>query len=363
MMNRSQRTLLCLVLLGSTLPLAAPALAFELFGIRLWGSDESEDAVEVIDPVRYTIVFEVDTDHEDLESALRDASALWTDRDEPAPGRAGLIAKARGDYRRLLAALYNAGHYGPEISIRLAGREASEVTLGDPLPAEIPVAVAIRPGPRFRFGIAEILNPPPWTEEQHPGTVGFQVGAPAQATRIGAASRLAVERWRRISHAKARETGREVVADHETRRLEASILIDPGRAAVYGPVQVVGHSRVDSDFIAYMADLRSAGTSIPTSLPRRRRDSPGSGPSIWCRSKRPTRSPRTALCRSASASRIASPAPSGSARASVRSKGSPSRASGCTATSSAVPSSFVSTRPSRVWARTATWRTSPTRWA
>jgi translocation and assembly module TamA len=255
MMNTSQRTLLCLVLLAGTLPLAAPALAFELFGIRLWGSDESEDAVEVIDPVRYTIVFEVDTDQEDLEPALRDASALWNDRDEPAPGRAGLIAKARGDYRRLLAALYNAGHYGPEISIRLAGREASEVTLGDPLPAEIPVAVAIRPGPRFRFGIAEILNPPPWTEEQHPGTVGFQVGAPAQATRIGAASRLAVERWRRISHAKARETGREVVADHETRRLEASILIDPGRAAIYGPVQVVGHSRVDSDFIAYMADL------------------------------------------------------------------------------------------------------------
>jgi translocation and assembly module TamA len=250
-----RRTLLAAILLGSALPFAAPAPALELFGIRLWGGEEDEEVVEVIDPIRYEITFEVDTDREELQRVLRDASALWADRDAPAPGRAGLIAKARGDYRRLLAALYNAGHYGPEISITLAGREAAEVTLADPLPPELPVAVTIRPGPRFRFGVAEIVNAPPWTGKRHPGAVDFEVGATARATRVGAASQLAVERWRQISHAKAQESARDLVADHTTNLLEARIFIDPGRAAVYGPVQVVGRSRVDDDFIAYMADL------------------------------------------------------------------------------------------------------------
>jgi translocation and assembly module TamA len=267
MWNRARRALLAVALLGGTLPVAAPALAFELFGLRLWGRDEpATETVEVIDPVRLSIAFRVDTDREDLESALRDASALWNGREEPAAGRAGLLAKARGDYRRLLAAAYNAGHYGPEISIRLAGREAAEMTPGDTLPAQVPVAVLIRPGPRFRFGRADIRNAPRWTAAERPGAVGFARGETAQATRIAAASRLAVARWRRLGHAKARETGREVVADHATGLLEVQISIDPGRPTVYGPVQVVGDSRVERDFIARIADLAPGAAFDPDEL-------------------------------------------------------------------------------------------------
>jgi translocation and assembly module TamA len=46
---------------------------------------------------------------ESLRRTLENASSLWTDRETPASGNAGLIAKARGDYRRILAALYGEG--------------------------------------------------------------------------------------------------------------------------------------------------------------------------------------------------------------------------------------------------------------
>jgi translocation and assembly module TamA len=99
----------------------APAPAFELFGIHLWGPREEEDAIEVIDPLAYTVTWRVAGGDEGLRRRLETASSLWSDREAPASGSAGLIAKARGDYRRLLAALYAEGYYGPAISIRAAG--------------------------------------------------------------------------------------------------------------------------------------------------------------------------------------------------------------------------------------------------
>ncbi len=58
---------------------------------------------------------------------MRNASALIADQAEPASGTAGLVAKARGDYRRLLAALYAEGRYGGAVSIRIGGREAADI--------------------------------------------------------------------------------------------------------------------------------------------------------------------------------------------------------------------------------------------
>ena len=77
----------------------------------------------MIDPLPYTVDLAVAGGDGGLERQLETASSLWTDRETPASGTAGLLAKARGDYRRLLAALYAAGYYGPSISIRAAGQE------------------------------------------------------------------------------------------------------------------------------------------------------------------------------------------------------------------------------------------------
>lgn len=248
---------------------AMPAAAFSLFGIHLWGEREDQEAgFEIIDPLPYDVQFVVTGDTNGLERQLQNASGLWAGQDKPASGVGGLLARARGDYRRILAALYNQGYYGPEISIRLAGQEAADLTLDARLPQPTQVVVAVRPGPRFKFGEAAIVNAPPLKvadddEVRDDLANDFRTGADAKATVVSAASSTAIERWRQLSRAKAQETGRSVVAEHPTSRLDVVITLDPGRPAKFGRTAVSGTRRVDTGFVAYMADLTPGDSFDP----------------------------------------------------------------------------------------------------
>ena len=262
------------LLAGSLAVTAAPAAAFSLFGLHLWGSrNDAEDPFEVIDPLNYTVTLSVAGGEDDLQARMEGASSLWTDRERPVSGNGGLLSKARGDYRRLLASLYGAGYYGPEISIRAAGQEVSDLTLAYDFPPNVPIAIRVAAGPRFRFGATEIVNRPPrvvvesdLADGETPELVGFVTGEPALSGVIDRVSAISVERWRQVSRAKAREAGREVVADHANDRLDVSLVIDPGRAARYGPVTVAGSTRVDPAFIAYMADIEEGDDFDPDEL-------------------------------------------------------------------------------------------------
>lgn len=248
--------------LGTALALLAaePGGAVTLFGIQLWGSAEEDTAIDIIDPLPFTLDLAVTGGSDRLRTAIQRASSLYGNQGTPASGRGGLIAQARGDYRRILAALYANAHYGGEISIRIAGIEAADITLDTPLEPGTPVVVRVDPGPRFRFGLAEIVNPPPPEVQagdrvDDPVAENFRTGARADAAVVTAAANTSVERWRQAGHPKAREAARDVVADHGTRRLDARIVLDPGRAATFGTVRVAGTARVDPGFVAYMADI------------------------------------------------------------------------------------------------------------
>ena len=249
-----------------------PAHAFEIFGIKLFGaSDKAAEDDTIGEPQHYDVEFAVADD--DVDKRLKGASTLWADRDEPASGAAGLIAKARGDYRRLLAALYAEGRYGGTISIRIDGREASDLapdaTLADPAR----VAVAVDPGPLFHFRQAEIANQAPPTSDRRdqvddPAEEGF---APGQVARSGAvlrAERLSVEAWRQQGYAKAEIAGRRVEAAHGEDVIDARITVEPGRKAHYGPVTVEGAERVDAEWIAWMTGLRPGEEYDPDDLKR-----------------------------------------------------------------------------------------------
>jgi translocation and assembly module TamA len=253
----------------------APAAAFEIFGIKFFERENQENPEDVIgEPQRYTITFTVAGDPSgDIETTLQNASTLYGDRDEPASGAAGLLATARGDYQRLLYALYGVGRYGPTISIRVDGREAADVppdaTLADPAA----VAVSVDVGPEFRFGQAAIVNraPPPADPDDRvdsPEDAGFVSGAVARSGAVLSAGRLAVEEWREQGYAKARLADQRVEAAHDTATLDAQLTIDPGRIAVYGPVTVQGTERMDPAFTAFMAGLPEGREYDPDDLKR-----------------------------------------------------------------------------------------------
>src|SRR5690606_14099365 len=212
----------------------SPALAFELFGIRLWGEDKKTDP-DIIDPKTYEVEVTTTGDRKnadgteaDLKSVVEGASGLVTDADKPASGSAGLLAKARGDYRRILAALYGEGRYGGTISILVDGREANDIPPDADIPNNAKVAISVDPGPQFLFSRTAISNiaPPPTDKKDHvesPESIGFAPGQVARSGTILRAERLAVEAWRQQGYAKARVTGENVVADHADDRLSADI--------------------------------------------------------------------------------------------------------------------------------------------
>ena len=83
---------------------ARPAAAFEIFGIKLWGSSKDQDA-DIVDPLRYSVTINAPDADKERCKKLENASALKSDQDHPVSGSLGLMAKARGDREQLVAAL------------------------------------------------------------------------------------------------------------------------------------------------------------------------------------------------------------------------------------------------------------------
>lgn len=251
----------------------SPAAAFELFGIKLFGSGQAEEADTIGDPHNYAVQLTVAGQDRAIERTVRNASTLWQDRDEPASGSGGLLVKARGDYRRILAALYGEGRYGVTISITIDGREAADLPPDAALPNPANIAITVDPGPVFTFDEARIVNRAPPAQNRKdqvdaPEDEGFAPGEIARSGTILRAERLSVEAWRQQGHAKAEVAERRVVAAHESDTIDAAIALDPGRKAFFGPVSVEGTERMDPAFVAWMTGLQFGQEYDPDDLER-----------------------------------------------------------------------------------------------
>ncbi|WP_416884191.1 autotransporter assembly complex protein TamA [Marivita sp.] len=221
-MSRLKRTMLCAVLAGVPVFGAAQNLDLNIPG----GSDE-------------------------LRSELKDAMSLFAlvDADEATPQ--ALVAAAQADYGRIVAALYAGGRFSPVVSIRIDGREASDIS-----PFEAPgsidtIVIDVEPGPRFRFGRAEIA---PLAE----GTVlppEFRAGERAGTAAIRDAVSAGVTGWRNVGHAKARQAEQQIVADHPNRELDARLRLAPGPQLRFGNIEVTGNDRVRRTRIREIAGL------------------------------------------------------------------------------------------------------------
>jgi translocation and assembly module TamA len=265
--------LVAIALCAATVLAPARASAFELFGIHLWGPRQAETDDVIGEPQFYEVEFTVTETDDGVEKKLKAASTLWGDREEAASGAAGVLSKARGDYRRLLATLYADGRYGGTISIRIDGREAADLapdaTIADPAS----VVITVDPGPLFEFREASIINAAPPTDDRRdqvadPAHEGYAPGEVARSGVILQAENLAVEAWRQQGHAKAAAADRMVEAAHDADVVDARITIDPGRKAHYGPVTVQGTERMDAEWVAWMTGLRPGQEYDPDDLKR-----------------------------------------------------------------------------------------------
>lgn len=252
----------------------APAVAFEIFGLRFFESDAEEQQVSP-DAIAYEAEFVVSPEDSPAAKAVRRASELWAGREEPAASTPALLSKARNDYANILAALYAAGYYGGVISIRVDGREAADIPVDATLRAPASVAIRVETGPRFTFGAVSIENRPgaaagdptlPPTAEE----VGLATGETARSTVVLRAEGALVDRWREKGHPKARVAERRASAIHRDRRLDVAILMDPGRFARFGPIDVTGTETMHPGFVAWYTGLEPGEPYDPDDIERAR---------------------------------------------------------------------------------------------
>ncbi|SFJ92420.1 autotransporter assembly complex protein TamA [Celeribacter neptunius] len=199
---------------------------------------------------------------DDLSKRLRAASAVLEAVGQDVTAPEEIIAAVQSDYRTLIGTLYREGYYGPSISIRVDGREGASMSLIS-LPASIStVVITVAPGPQFVFGETRVVPLAAGTELPE----GFARGEIARASLIGEASDAAIEAWREASHAKAAPAGQDIVADHDTRTLDADLTIDPGPAVTLGRLRFAGNTTVREDRLWRIANLPTGTAYHPDKL-------------------------------------------------------------------------------------------------
>ena len=253
---------------------ASAAPAFELFGLKIF---ESEDETLVVPNAQpYTLELNVAGGDGELADIIRSASALARDESKPPPGTAGLIARARGDYGRIVAALYRQGYYGGAVAIAIQGTPAESLRPDTALPDPVPVAVDVEPGARFSFGVIRVEGLPddPMTREDEralqPAEWELTRGAVARSGAILDVEGRLVDVWRQRGHPHARIVTREVVADHRALTVDVTLIVAPGPAARFGAVQVTGTERVDPAYARWMTGIEPGAEYDPDTLARAR---------------------------------------------------------------------------------------------
>jgi translocation and assembly module TamA len=247
------RILLCALLSGTAAMTHTPAAnAFELFGFRLWGSDEEEE--DIVDPLHYTVTLTVEGGDEELQKALDKASSLVQDVKRPVSGSLGLLAKARSDREQLVAALFSQARYDGVVTIAIDGRSIDELPPDADFGAgPVPVAITVDPGAVFTLGEIRLKGD---AADLMPAHFGLIPGGDAGSTAILRAEAEIVRRLKEEGRPLAEITGRDVVADHDTATLDVTVAVDAGPVAGYGPTTVTGTETMDPGFTAYVTGLK-----------------------------------------------------------------------------------------------------------
>lgn len=267
---RPSRAALLVAAVLLTVP--APASAIEILGFRFF---EGEPEPPPEGAVTYTVEFEVFGEDKSLRDQIMRASSLEEESGDPSPGSGALLARARGDYQRILAALYAAGRYGPTISILVDGREASYLPIDTDLGDSTSVYVTVDPGPEYRFGGVDVVNRPGEVpdDDEVPATLedlGLAPGELALSGKVLAGEAALVGRWRELGYPKAAIANRSATARHDDDALDVGIAVEPGRPAVFGTTSVSGTERMDPAFVAYYAGIEPGEPFDPDDLERAR---------------------------------------------------------------------------------------------
>lgn len=197
------------------------------------------------------VQFKVQSSEASLKDALMANSQLASAEQVAAIPAQDLIATARAEYSRLLAALYERGYFGAVISIRLDGVEAASISPFAKVRSVKNVDIRIESGEPFKLGRAVIA---PLASGTAP-VEGFATGQVATTPLLRRAVSQGIEDWRAQGFAKAEVAGQTVTANNRQAVLNADIRLAPGRVARFGELNPTGLERMRPERVRAIAGL------------------------------------------------------------------------------------------------------------
>lgn len=259
---------LAVIVVGSSLVAASPqpVAAFEIFGLTFF-EDENAASDQVLDPVNYTVTLTVAPTEDDdgtVEEDLRDASTLIADEADPVSGSLGLLSKAKTDRKRLVATLFENARYDGLVDIFIEGRDIADLPSDATFASRpVPVSIRVRPGPLYTLGrVAISTQGVPFDAAEY----NLTPGSSARSVELLKGEAKLLKDLRNQGRPFVAVTGREIVADAKTDRLDYSIAIAPGNPVPFGETWVAGAEDVDPGFIAYMAGVKAGEVFSPEEL-------------------------------------------------------------------------------------------------
>ena len=182
-----------------------------------------------------------------LENASLSSAAIENEDSRPED----ILAAAQSEYGIMVGILYSQAYFAGEVSVRVDGREAADISPFERPPGINLIQIVVDPGPKFRFGKLDIEP----LAEATSFSRSFATGEPALTDQIKSAVRTAIRGWRDLGYPQAAVADQRVIANHRLRTLDVSIRIDPGRKLRFGETTVSGNKNVRTERVAAIAGL------------------------------------------------------------------------------------------------------------
>ena len=241
---------------------------------------ETADGADVADGVAYVVEFQTGEAGRSVRSTIISASNLEILKKSALPsGAAGLLRRAQADQDRIVAALYEAGHYAGRVDISIAGVPVQAPSALERIEAAraggpVAVIVAVDAGPEFKFGRIQIVDAGsgrPVPDVPSHRALRMRPGEVAAASAVIGAEKLVIDFLRSKGHALAKVVRKEVVADHQAHTLDVTFLVQPGPVARFGNVKVSGAKTIDAKLIGDRITIRPGEPYSPERLARLRK--------------------------------------------------------------------------------------------
>ncbi len=245
------------------------ALALLLAATLLSGTPRGRAA----DPQPYTVSI-APTRIAALDGAVHDASTLISLRDTAPVGPFALVARARDDHTRFIAALHSFGYYDGQVAITVAGHPLDDPDLPrllaeTPAATKVAVEVALTPGPLFHLGAVTLQGDVPPDAR---AALKLATGQPAVAADVLAARGRLLSALRNGGHALAKVDEPVATLHEASRTLDVAFAADPGPRVDLGPIAITGNKRTNEAYLRRRLLIHQGEQFDPRAIEKARQD-------------------------------------------------------------------------------------------